>query len=166
MRVSRVRDAYIPVRRIALARERWVPEGSSIEGYASPLLASAYISSPAFFVAAEDEALRPEVEAMALQLAERGVEVETHLWRGQVHAFPVMVDFVPESRQALKLAADFARRAVGESVPEPEVDADTHDEPIVGEMVSDDQVPPDGEDIIDVELEGDTGRKRWFFQAS
>ena len=165
-RVSRVRDAYIPVRRIALVRERWVPEGSSIEGYASPLLASAYINSPAFFVAAEDEALRPEVEAMALQLAERGVDVETHLWRGQVHAFPVMVDFVPESRQALKLAAEFARRAVGESVPEPEADTDTHDEPIVGEMVNDTLVPPDGEDIIDVELEGDTGRKRWFFQAS
>ena len=97
-----------------LVRERWVPEGASIEGYASPLLATNYINSPAFFVAAEDEILRPEVEAMALQLAERGVDVETHLWRGQVHAFPVMVDAIPESRQALKLAADFARRAVGE----------------------------------------------------
>lgn len=165
-RVSRMRDAYLPKRRIALVRERWVPEGSSIEGYASPLLATAYINSPAFFVAAEDELLRPEVEAMALQLSERGVDVETHLWRGQVHAFPVMVDVIPESRQALKLAADFARRAVGELEREPEADPDSHEEPIVGEMVSDDDVPADGEDIIDVELEGDTGKKRWFFQAS
>ena len=165
-RVSRVRDAYLPMRRIALVRERWVPEGSSIEGYASPLLASAYISSPAFFVAAEDEMLRPEVEAMALQLADRGVDVETHLWRGQVHAFPVMADVIPESRQALKLAADFARRAVGELEREPEVDPDSHEEPIIGEMVNDDSVPEGGEDIIDVELEGDTGKKRWFFQAS
>ncbi len=165
-RVSRMRDAYLPKRRIALVRERWVPEGSSIEGYASPLLATKYINSPAFFVAAEDELLRPEVEAMALQLAERGVDVETHLWRGQVHAFPVMVDVIPESRQALKLAADFARRAVGELELEPEVDPDSHEEPLVGEMVSDDNVPEGGEDIIDVELEGDTGRRRWFFQAS
>ena len=169
-RVSRVRDAYLPMRRVALVRERWVPEGSSIEGYASPLLATSYINSPAFFVAAEDEMLRPEVEAMALQLAERGVDVETHLWRGQVHAFPVMVDAIPESRQALKLAADFARIAVGELEPEAEFDAeadpDAHEEPIVGEMVEDDAVPEDGEDIIDVELEGDAGKKRWFFQAS
>jgi acetyl esterase/lipase len=165
-RVSRVRDAYLPMRRIALVRERWVPEGASIEGYASPLLASAYISSPAFFVAAEDEMLRPEVEAMALQLAERGVDVETHLWRGQVHAFPVMVDAIPESRQALKLAADFARIAVGELERDLDVDPDSHEEPIVGEMVKDDAVPEGGEDIIDVELEGDTGKKRWFFQAS
>jgi triacylglycerol lipase len=166
VRVSRPRDAYLPMRRIALVRERWVPEGSSIEGYASPLLATSYISSPAFFVAAEDEILRPEVEAMALQLSERGVDVETHLWRGQVHAFPVMVDAIPESRQALKLAADFARRAVGELEREPEADPHAHEEPIVGEMVEDDAVPDDGEDIIDVELEGDAGRKRWFFQAS
>ena len=170
VRVSRMRDAYIPKRRIALVRERWVPEGSSIEGHASPLLATSYINSPAFFVAAEDEMLRPEVEAMALQLSERGIHVETHLWRGQVHAFPVMADAIPESRQALKLAADFARIAVGELEREAEYDAaadpDAHEEPIVGEMVNDDDVPEGGEDIIDVELEGDTGKKRWFFQAS
>src|SRR5687768_11079807 len=169
-RVTRIRDAYLPKRRVALARERWIPEGSSIEGYASPLLATSYINSPAFFVAAEDELLRPEVEAMALQLAERGIDVETHLWRGQVHAFPVMVDVIPESRQALKLAADFARIAVGELEREAEYDAeadpDAHEEPIVGEMVNDDDIPDGGEDIIDVELEGDTGKKRWFFQAS
>jgi triacylglycerol lipase len=169
VRVARMRDAYLPKRRIALVREHWVPEGASIEGYASPLLATAYINSPSFFVAAEDEMLRPEVEAMALQLADRGIEVETHLWRGQVHAFPVMVDFVPESRQALKLAADFARRAVGELHGEPDVDADSHEEPIVGEIVPGE---PEGrgveEEIIDVELEpefDDGTRRRWFFQA-
>jgi triacylglycerol lipase len=164
--VARMRDAYIPRRRIALVRERWVPEGSSIEGYASPLLATGYINSPAFFIAAEDEALRPEVEAMALQLADRGVEVETHLWRGQVHAFPVMADLIPESRQALKLAAEFARVAVGELERGPEVDPDAHEEPIVGEIVPEQPAEPEVEQVIDVELEGDTGRRRWFFQAS
>ncbi|MGI9085765.1 MAG: alpha/beta hydrolase [Aeromicrobium sp.] len=164
-RVSRMRDAYLPKRRIALVRERWIPEGSSIEGYSSPLLAAAYITSPAFFVAAEDEMLRPEVEAMALQLAERGVDVETHLWRGQIHAFPVLADAIPESRQALKLAADFARVAVGELERKPAVDPDSHEEPIVGEIVNEDP-GPGVEEVIDVELEGETGRKRWFFQAS
>jgi acetyl esterase/lipase len=166
VKVSRIRDAYIPSRRISLIRTRWLPEGISIEGYASPLLATSYISSPAFFVAAEDEALRPEVEAMALQLADRGVEVETHLWRGQVHAFPVLADTLPESRESLKLAADFARRAVGELETEPAVDPDSHEEPLVGEIVPDDSQPAETEEIIDVELEGEVGRKRWFFQAS
>jgi acetyl esterase/lipase len=138
VRVIRDRDAYLPVSRIAQIRERWLPEeGTPIEGYASPLHASAYITSPTFLVAVEDEMLRPEVEAMALLLSERGVEVETHLWRKQVHAFPVLADVLPESDMALDLAAEFARRAVGELVTDPTVDPDAHEETIVGEMVPD-----------------------------
>ncbi|MCW2840203.1 MAG: lipase [Aeromicrobium sp.] len=137
-RIVRARDAYLPVRRIATIRERWLPaDGPAIEGYASPLHAAAYIRSPAFFVAVEDEMLRPEVEAMALLLSERGVEVEIHLWRKQVHAFPVLADVLPESEMALQLAADFARRAVGELDREQTVDPHAHEEPLVGEMVPD-----------------------------
>lgn len=137
-RVSRARDAYLPITRIAHIRERWLPEdGTPIEGYASPLHASAYITSPTFFVAVEDELLRPEVEAMALLLAERGVEVETHLWRKQVHAFPVLVDVLPESEMAIQLAADFARRAVGELDRAPIEDPDSHEEVLTGEIVPD-----------------------------
>ncbi|MRK00108.1 alpha/beta hydrolase fold domain-containing protein [Aeromicrobium sp. S22] len=135
VRVTRSRDAYLPVQRIARIRERWLPEGAAIEGYASPLHAAAFISSPTFFVAVEDEMLRPEVEAMALLLAERGVEVETHLWRKQVHAFPVLADALPEAEMALQLAADFARRAVGELERAATVDPGAHEETLVGEVV-------------------------------
>lgn len=137
-RIIRHRDAYLPVQRIAQIRERWLPEGSAIEGYASPLHAAAYITSPTFLVAVEDEMLRPEVEAMALLLSDRGVEVETHLWRKQVHAFPVLAKVLPESEMALQLAADFARRAVGELDRPPIVDPDSHEEVIVGELLPDD----------------------------
>lgn len=138
VRIVRARDAYLPVGRIAKIRERWLPEGSAIEGYASPLHASAYIDSPTFFVAVEDEMLRPEIEAMALLLADRGIEVETHVWRKQVHAFPVLADVLPESEMALQLAADFARRAVGELDRPVTMDPHSHEEPIVGELVPDD----------------------------
>ena len=172
VKVTEFRDAYLPRHRIATIRERWLPEGATIEGYASPLLASAYINSPAFFVAAEDEILRPEVEAMALQLADRNVDVEIHLWRGMVHAFPVLADALPESRQALMMAAEFARRAVGEST-ETLVDPRSHEEVVVGELVGDSEATTagdavdDGAEIIDVELSGygTDGRRRWFFQA-
>ena len=137
-RITRARDAYLPIQRIAHIRERWLPEdGAVIEGCASPLHASAYISSPTFLVAVEDELLRPEVEAMALLLSSRGVEVETHLWRKLVHAFPVLVDLLPESEMAIQLAADFARRAVGELDRAPIEDPDSHEEVISGELVPD-----------------------------
>jgi acetyl esterase/lipase len=132
VRITRSRDAYLPVKRLGKIRERWLPEGSAIEGYASPLHATAYISSPTFLVAVEDEMLRPEVEAMALLLSGRGVEVETHLWRKQVHAFPVLADVLPESEMALQLAADFARRVVGELDRPAAVDPDAHAEQIGG----------------------------------
>lgn len=132
VRLTRSRDAYLPARRIATIRERWLPDGSTIEGYASPLHAADLITSPTFFVAVEDEILRPEVEAMALLLAERGVEVETHLWRKQVHAFPVLGKALPESEMALQLASDFARQAVGELDHEPAVDPDSHEEQLIG----------------------------------
>lgn len=135
VRVRRPRDAYLPSRRVAKLRERWLPEGSAIEGYASPLHAWRYISSPTFFVAVEDEMLRPEVEAMALLLAQNDVTVETHLWKHQVHAFPVAADLFPEAREALQLAADFARRAIGETVPEREPATPQESEPLVGEIV-------------------------------
>ena len=170
IKVTEFRDAYLPRHRIATIRERWLPEGAAIEGYASPLLATNYINSPAFFVAAEDEILRPEVEAMALQLAARGVDVEIHLWRGMVHAFPVLADAMPESRQSLILAADFARRAVGEEeATEPLVDPRAHEETVMGELVNDEDADIEGDEaeIIDVELSGPgaDSRRRWFFQA-
>lgn len=133
-RVVRPRDAYLPLGKISKIRSRWLPEGARIEGEVSPLDAVELIDSPTFMVAAEDEILRPEVEAMALALTARGVEVETHLWRGQVHAFPVLSKVLPEGDLALQLAADFARRAVGELDRAPAVDSDAHVKVISGEV--------------------------------
>ena len=166
--VIRARDAYLPRHRIATVRERWLPAGAVVEGYASPLHAANYINSPTFFVAVEDELLRPEVEAMALQIADRGIDVEIHLWRGLVHAFPVMADALPEGRQALQLAAEFARRAVGEAPAQSMDDVRSHAEPIVGELVGEEPDAVEQPEVIDVELEAGPGRerrKRWHFEA-
>ncbi|MCL3817026.1 alpha/beta hydrolase [Aeromicrobium wangtongii] len=133
-RIIRPHDAYLPAKRLAKIREQWLPEGPAIEGFASPLHASAYIHSPTFFVVVEDEILRPEAEAMALLLSDRGVEVEIHLWRKQVHAFPVLADVLPESDMAIQLAAEFARRAVGELDRRPTMDPDSHTETISAQV--------------------------------
>lgn len=113
-RIDPVNDAFLPPKRLPRIRALWLPDDLTIEGFASPLHAAARINSPVFMTAVEDELLRPEVEKMALLLADRGLEVETHIWRKQVHAFPVLADFLPESKHAIALAADFVRIAVGE----------------------------------------------------
>jgi triacylglycerol lipase len=86
-----------------------------------------------------------------------------------VHAFPVLADAMPESRQSLMLAADFARRAVGEEeATEPLVDPRAHEETVVGELVDDEEADVNAEEeIIDLELSGPgaDSRRRWFFQV-
>lgn len=143
-RIDPVKDAYLPPKRLPKIRDLWMPESARIEGFASPLNAARYIASPVFMTAVEDEMLRPEVESMATLLANRGLEVETHIWRKQVHAFPVLADVLPESRHAISLASDFIRIAVGEQerevvvgelVPEAAGADDVSDDVIEGEIV-------------------------------
>lgn len=112
-RTSAMREAYLPARRIAPMRQRWLPEGAAIEGFADPFNATAYITSPTFLVAAEDEMLRPEAEGFAIRLAERGVPVEFHVWRGQVHAFPMLVAFIQEAQDAVRLSVEFVMGQTG-----------------------------------------------------
>jgi len=135
IRIVKARDAYLPIGRVPQIRRRWLPDGAVIEGEVSPLQAVASIDSPTFLVGVEDELLRPEIEAMALLLGERGVTVETHLWRGQVHAFPVLADALPESRAALRLAAQFARTAIGEQDVAHDADPDAHVERLEAQIV-------------------------------
>lgn len=154
------RDAYIPLHRVRHIRKYWLPEGHTIEGHTSPLNAVAHIASPTFIVAADNEVLRPEAEALAHRLADRGVEVEFHLFRKQVHAFPVLADVMPESRQAILLAADFARRAVGEA---PAI------APLEGELVEEPVITDDGEEFMEGTVVGDSHDHQWWrrwFDAS
>ena len=54
--------------------------------------------------------MRPDVESMTRKLGVAGRTVETHVWRGQVHAFPVMASALPEGKTVLDLAVAFAAR--------------------------------------------------------
>ncbi len=120
-RIDKVREALLPPKRIDQIRSMWLPPGSVIEGFADPLHATAYISSPTHLVAVEGEFLRPEIEAFAGLLDRRGVEVDVHIWRGQIHAFPMMADVLSDAARAVQLAADFALRQIGEprTMPQP-----------------------------------------------
>lgn len=156
--IKPVNDAYLPPTRIHKIRKMWTGKDSVIEGFAAPLHASAYIRSPVFFTAVDDEMLRPEIEAMSMLLTDKGIEVETHIWRKGIHAFPVIADLIPEGRQALRLASAFARIAVGELEPEPRADDLTDAEHAVedgtleGEIVADEPTAAAEPEVIDGEF--------------
>lgn len=111
------RDAYLPTRPLAKLRPMWLAGPDGIEGEPSPVDADPALFPPVFLCAAEYELLRPGVETMTRLLHEAGVPVETHLWVGQVHAFPALGPRLPESREIVRLSLDFARRAVRGDLP-------------------------------------------------
>ncbi|WZU34847.1 Acetyl esterase [Rhodococcus ruber] len=106
------RDAYLPMRQVEKLRDRWLAGPDHIEGAQSPVRADPALFPPAFFSVAEYEITRPDVEIMTEAFDEVGTTVETHLWAGQVHAFPVIGQVLPEARTLLQHSIDFARRTV------------------------------------------------------
>lgn len=67
---------------------------------------------PVLMICGHDEVLRHDAELMAERLETAGVPVTLHLWQGQVHAFPVLGNFLPESAAALDQVAAFVDRAL------------------------------------------------------
>ncbi len=102
------RDAYAPASRLpALARLLGVdpaadPRMSVVNGDLRDL-------PPVLLIAAESEMLRCDAELMAERLAEADVPVTLQIWTGQVHAFPVLGDLLPESTAAIREIGDFVR---------------------------------------------------------
>ncbi|SEK58277.1 alpha/beta hydrolase [Rhodococcus maanshanensis] len=106
------RDAYLPMRQVRNLKDRWLAGPDLIVGAQSPVQADPALFPPVFLSAAEYELMRPDVEAMTERLERAGRPVETHLWSGQIHAFPVFGVMFEESKTLIALSIDFARRNV------------------------------------------------------
>ncbi|WP_072803709.1 alpha/beta hydrolase [Rhodococcoides yunnanense] len=106
------KDAYLPMKQVLALEERWMNGPDAIPGASSPIDVDPSVFPPIFLSTAEYELMRPDVEAMTRKLAVAGRTVETHVWRGQVHAFPVMAGALPEGRTVLDLAVAFAARNI------------------------------------------------------
>jgi acetyl esterase/lipase len=104
------RDAYIPARR--LRRVARLVVGEHPELHHSPVNADLAGLPPSLIICGEDEVLRCDAELMAERLAAAGVPATLQVWEGQVHAFPVLSDLTPESREALEEVVVFVKQAV------------------------------------------------------
>jgi acetyl esterase/lipase len=99
------RDAYAPVRRLpALATLLGATEPAS-----SPVNGELAGLPPVLLITAESEMLRCDAELMAERLAAADVQVTLQIWSGQIHAFPVLGDLLPESTAAIHEIAEFVR---------------------------------------------------------
>lgn len=105
-------DAYMPLSAIVRAKALWDHGPVRLRGTRSPVDAPAEVFPPTFLTAAADEMLEIDVRGLTDSLYEAGRPVETHLWRRQVHAFPVLDSLLAESREAITLTGEFLRRVL------------------------------------------------------
>lgn len=106
------RDAYAPVCRLPeLVRLLGADAADLVDGEPDPSPINRDLTGlpPVLIVAAEGEMLRCDAELMAERLADADVPVTLQVWSGQVHAFPVLGNLLPESRAAIQGVAAFIR---------------------------------------------------------
>jgi acetyl esterase/lipase len=81
--------------------------GSRHRALADPIDADLSQMPPVAIHAGADELLRPGAELLARRLQNAGVRCDLHVWRGQVHDFPLATDILPEGRRAITYLGDF-----------------------------------------------------------
>ena len=103
------RDAYAPVSRLPFLTTLCLASKGELDPLASPVNRDLSGLPPVLLIAAEDEMLRCDAELMAQRLADHGVPCTLQIWAGQIHAFPVLGDLLPESRAAIHEIGTFIR---------------------------------------------------------
>ncbi len=114
------RDDFIPAHRLQRAAHL-VTGTTEIDPSRSPVNASLKGLPPVLMVCAADEVLRCDAELMAERLDKAGVPVQLHIWEGQVHAFPVMADLLPEGMAAIDRIVAFTELVI--TPPSPAAEA-------------------------------------------
>jgi acetyl esterase/lipase len=117
------RDAYAPVARLPQLVRLLGAEQETDQPDPSPINRDLTGLPPALIVTAESEMLRCDAELMAQRLADADVPVTLQVWSGQVHAFPVLGNLLPESRAAIKGIAAFVRDRVHPARSHPDLTA-------------------------------------------
>lgn len=112
-------DAYQPLSAYLRAKKHWHRGPIPLRGTRCPADAPADMYPPTFLVAAEGELFETGIRALATSLHKAGQNVQTHIWRHQVHAFPVLDALLPESTHAIELTARFLRTTLAHSGDRP-----------------------------------------------
>ncbi|NNH70612.1 alpha/beta hydrolase [Nocardia uniformis] len=103
-------DVFLPAGRFAQIALLMAGDAQGvIDPLRSPVNGELAQLPPALLICAEDEVLRADAEVMSERLLAAGVEHRLQVWQGQVHAFPVLGNLLPESRAAIEEIAEFIR---------------------------------------------------------
>ncbi|WP_194824965.1 alpha/beta hydrolase [Nocardia sp. XZ_19_231] len=112
-----VTEAYLPIAAFARIAELGCTRDGRIDAALSPVNGDLTGLPPTMLIACDDEFLRMDSEIMATLLTAAGVPCELHIFYGQIHAFPVVFPYLPESRQLTTEIARFTRAHIATAAP-------------------------------------------------
>ncbi|MGB6243567.1 alpha/beta hydrolase [Gordonia sp. (in: high G+C Gram-positive bacteria)] len=120
------RDAMLPIGKIEKLRPFYVRGPEPFTGELD-ITADAVAAEfpPAVVVCARHEALEKDARDLHAALDRAAVPAQLHIYSGQVHAFPAAVPTLRQSRDAIRVGADFVRRALDEAAERAAVESDT-----------------------------------------
>ncbi|MTE11424.1 alpha/beta hydrolase [Nocardia aurantiaca] len=105
-------EAYLPTAAFTRIAELGCTRDGRIDTRLSPVNGDLSVLPSTLLTACDDEFLRLDSDVMAAALDAAGVRCELHIWYGQIHAFPVVFPYLPESRQLTAEIARFIREHV------------------------------------------------------
>lgn len=108
------RDTYIPAKQLPKMSEFWLGDPERHEPPVSPVNEDLRGMPPSLILAAETEILLSDAEVMADRLWAAGAQCKLQVWRGQVHAFP-MIAPTPEAQVAHRQIGKFIREVLAAS---------------------------------------------------
>jgi acetyl esterase/lipase len=117
MVANREADPMLPAGRLGDLLGFVLGDAPADDPRVSPLFARYPGSSPVLLMASQTEILRDDAIGMAARLRSEGAEVTLRLWPDAPHAWPIFGDWLPESREAVAVAATFARRHLAADQP-------------------------------------------------
>ncbi|CAJ1500165.1 alpha/beta hydrolase [[Mycobacterium] kokjensenii] len=82
-----------------------------------PINGALDLMPPALLIAADSEILRCDAERLCTALQQHGRPCRLEIWQNQIHAFPAVLSFLPESRAAVAEIAGFVAERLADAEP-------------------------------------------------
>ena len=109
---TRAKAAIDPPGMSAVCRQYYLGENDPGNPYISPLYGDLRGLPPLLTDVGDDEMLRDDSILFAEKARAAGVDVTLNVAKGQVHCYPLLPDFIPESRLAMAEICAFIRRHI------------------------------------------------------
>lgn len=109
---NQVKGSIEPVKMAEMCSKYYVGENDPCHPYISPLFGNLRGMPPLLMFVGDEESALDDSIRFAEKAKAAGVDVKLIVGKGQVHCYPLLPDFIPESKQAMTEISAFVRKHI------------------------------------------------------